>query len=238
MKFSIIIPAYNEEQCLPETLGRISKTLSIAACPSEIIVVDNDSQDRTKQVSEAFGAKVFLEKEHNISRVRNTGAENSNGEVLIFIDADTLVPETLFQKIIAVMEDEKCFGGAVAVEYQDFQRKWMKYYLLGWKFWGTVFNMAQGAAQFCRKSVFEELGGYDQTIFMGEDVEFYWRLSKFAGRHKGYLYFVEHPKVITSARRFDKVSLWKTLLLTHPIFIRLTWRKKSFWKDWYERAVR
>jgi len=238
MKVSVIIPAYNEELALPETLERIGKALSVAACPSEIIVVDNDSQDKTKQLAEAFGAKVFLEKEHNISKVRNTGERNSSGDVLIFIDADTLVPDTIFQKIAAVMEDEKCFGGAVAVGYGDFERKWMRFYLMGWAFWGKLFNMAQGAAQFCRKSIFEELEGYDQTIFMGEDVEFYWRLSKFAKRNKGYLYFVENPKVITSARRFDKMSLWKTFLLTHPIFIRLAWRKKSYWKDWYEKAVR
>ncbi|HKQ78544.1 MAG TPA: glycosyltransferase [Blastocatellia bacterium] len=238
MKISVIVPAYNEEQYLPETLERIDKASSIAACPSEIIVVDNDSRDGTKRIAESFGAKVFLEKEHNIAKVRNTGAKNSNGDVLIFIDADTLVPETLFQKITAAMENEKCFGGAVAVEYEDFERKWMKYYLLGWKFWGTVFNMAQGAAQFCSKTVFERLGGYDQTIFMGEDVEFYWRLSKYARRNNGSLRFVKHPKVKTSSRRFDKMSLWKTFLLTHPIFIRLTWRKMSFWKDWYEKAVR
>ena len=238
MKVSVVIPAYNEEQCLPATLARIGKALSIAACPAEIIVVDNDSRDGTKQVAAAFGVKVLPETEHNISKVRNTGAANSTGDILIFIDADTLVPDTLFQKITAVMEDEKCFGGAVAVEYEGFERKWMKFYLLGWQFWGTVFNMRQGAAQFCRKFVFEEVGGYDPTIFMGEDVEFYWRLAKFARRNKGYLYFVEQPNVITSARRFDRMSLWKTFLLTHPIFIRLTWRKKSFWKDWYEKAIR
>lgn len=238
MKVSVIIPAYNEEQCLPGTLERIYGALSTVPCPSEIIVVDNDSQDRTKQVAESFGARVYPEKEHNISRVRNTGARNSTGDVLIFIDADTLVPEALFQKITAVMADEECYGGAVAVEYEKLERKWMKYYLSGWKFWGRVFNMAQGAAQFCRASAFEKLEGYNQTIFMGEDIEFYWRLSKFAKRNKGYLYFIEHPKVITSSRRFDKMSLWKTLLLTHPIFIRLTWQKKSFWKDWYEKAIR
>ena len=237
--FSVIIPAYNEQDCLPETLRHIGKALASAACTSEIIVVDNDSQDGTARVALDLGAKVVAETEHNISRVRNTGAKNSTGDVLIFIDADTLVPETLFQNILAVMvEDEKCFGGAVAVEYQGFQRQWVKYYLAGWKFWGTVFNMAQGAAQFCQRSVFAQLNGYDPTIFMGEDVEFYWRLSKLAKRNGGYLYFVEDPKVVTSARRFDKMTVWKTLLLTHPIFIRLTWRKKSYWKDWYERAVR
>lgn len=238
MKFSIIIPAYNEEQYLSETLTHIRQALSVATCPSEIIVVDNNSQDRTKEIAESFGATVVLETDHNISSVRNTGAKNSSGDVLIFIDADTLVPETLFQKFLVVMEDERCFGGAVAVEYQGLRRKWMKYYLLGWKFWGRIFNMSQGAAQFCRKAVFDQLKGYDHTIFMGEDVEFYWRLSKFARRHNGYLHFVENPTVVTSARRFNKMSLSRTLLLTHPIFIRLAWRNKSYWKDWYERAVR
>lgn len=238
MKVSLVIPAYNEEQALPETLERIGHALAAAACSSEVVVVDNNSQDKTKQVAENFGANVFLENEHNIGKVRNAGARNSSGDVLIFIDADTLVPETLFQKITAAMEDEKCFGGAVAVEYEDFKRRWMKYYILGWKFWGRFFNMAQGAAQFCRKDAFEELKGYDQTIYMGEDIEFYWRLSEYAKRNNGYLHFVEHPKVKTSARRFDKMSLGKIFLLTHPIFIRLTWRKKSYWKDWYEKAVR
>ncbi len=136
------------------------------------------------------------------------------------------------------MQDEKCFGGAVAVDYERFERKWMKLYLRSWQFWGTFFNMKQGATQFCRKSVFENLGGYDETIYMGEDVMFYWRLSKFAGRANGHLFFIENPKVITSARRFDRMGIWKTLLLTHPLFILLTSKRKKFWRDWYENAVR
>src|SRR6185436_2684218 len=228
MKVSVIIPAYDEEQCLPQTLERINRALSVVACPAEVIVVDNDSRDGTKQVALDFGATVVLERDHNIATVRNTGAKNSTGDVLVFIDADTLVPVTLFQNIASVMEDEKCCGGGVAVDYGHLERKWMKLYLAGWKFWAKLFNIAQGAAQFCRKSVFEELAGYDQTIFMGEDIEFYWRLAKHAKRNGSYLQFIEHPTVTTSARRFDKMSLWKTFLLTHPLFIRLAWRKKSY----------
>jgi glycosyltransferase involved in cell wall biosynthesis len=238
VKLSVIIPAFNEEIFLAKTLGPISNALLIAGCSSEIIVVDNDSQDGTKRVAEACGARVVLEIEHNISRVRNTGAEQSTGDVLIFIDADTFVPETLFQKIAALMEDQRCLGGAVAVQWGDLERRWMRLYLLGGKFWTTVFNMKQGPAQFCRRNVFEKLGGYDTTIFMGEDVEFYWRLSKFARLNGGYLQFIERPAVITSGRRFDKMSILKTFALTNPVLIRLLWRKKSFWKDWYEKPVR
>lgn len=98
--------------------------------------------------------------------------------------------------------------------------------------------MKQGAAQFCRKSVFKEIGGYDETVFMGEDVMFYWRLSKYAKQKNGFLQFIENPKVVTSARRFDQMSVWKILLLTHPTFILFNRRRKSAWKDWYEKAVR
>ena len=77
------------------------------------IVVDNESEDKTRQIAESFGAKVVSESVHNIAKVRNTGGKNASGDVLIFVDADTLVPETLFRKIADAMEDEKCFGGAV-----------------------------------------------------------------------------------------------------------------------------
>jgi len=235
---SVIIPAYNEERYLPETLKRIRQALSVLTSPSELIVVDNESDDETKRIAESFGARLFLEKEHNISRVRNTGARNSGGDVLVFVDADTLIPELLLQEIVARMKDEKCFGGAVSVAYETSRRRWIKFYLLGWKFWEKVFNAKQGATQFCRREAFTELGGYDESIYLGEDVEFYWRLSKLAKRKQGFLLFIENLKVTTSARRFDKMSWWKTILLTNPLLIRLAWKRKGFWKDWYEKAAR
>ncbi len=238
MKISIVVPAYNEEKCLPATLEKIGAATANCDCESEVIVVDNESTDKTAQIAKDFGAKVVSEIEHNIAKVRNTGAKNAGGDVLIFVDADMLVPETLFQIIADRMKNEKCFGGAVAVDYEPFERQWMKYYLRGGELWQTVFNWRQGATQFCRKSVFHEIGGYDETIFMSEDVQFYRQLAKHAKQNDAYLFFVEEPRVVTSARRFDKMSLWKTLLLTNPMFFVLTSRKKWFWKDWYEKAVR
>jgi glycosyltransferase involved in cell wall biosynthesis len=235
---SIIIPAYNEERYLPETLKRIGQALSVADSPSEIIVVDNGSQDKTKRIAESMGAKVCSESEHNISKVRNTGAKNSVGDILIFVDADTLVPPTLFQEMIKVMRDEKCFGGAVSVAYGDFKRRWLKFYILGWRFWEAVFHTRQGATQFCRSEAFTVLNGYDENIYMGEDVEFHWRLAKLAKSKNGYVSFIKNPKVTTSTRRFDKMSWAKIILLTNPLFIGFTWKRRRFWKDWYEKAVR
>jgi cellulose synthase/poly-beta-1,6-N-acetylglucosamine synthase-like glycosyltransferase len=165
--------------------------------------------------------------EHNISAVRNAGASATAGDLLVFIDADTLVPDTLFETIAAAMEDDRCVGGAVAVRYGPIARRWMALYLTGWRFWSRIFSMKQGAAQFCRRDAFEALGGYDQTIFMSEDIDFYWRLARFARQRGGHLRFIERPSVVTSTRRFDRISPWRTLLLTHPVIIRLARRRRA-----------
>jgi len=238
MRLSIIIPAYNEEKYLPETLKRIAAALSFADCDSEVIVVDNESEDETRQVAENAGAKVVSETVHNIGKVRNTGAENASGDVLIFVDADTLVPDTLFRKIAQAMEDEKCFGGAVSVEYGEFTRKWLKYYFWGWQFWENILNTKQGATQFCCRAAFHKIGGYNETIYMGEDVEFYWRLTKYARHQQGNLFFIQNPKVKTSARRYSQMSWWKILVITHPFFMLPAAKSKRFWKDWYEKPIR
>ena len=237
MKFTVVIAAYNEEKLLPETLRAVREAAD--GLPHEIIVVDNESTDQTAQIAKESGAQVVAESERNIAKVRNTGAENASGELLIFIDADTIVHPALFRKILdATAADEKCFGGAVSVEYGEFERGWMKYYLYGWKFWEKFFNMKQGAAQFCRREVFANLGGYDTGIYVGEDLEFYWRLTKFARQNAGHLFFIEEPKVKTSPRRLDKIPFLKTFVLMNPIYIRLLWRKKSFWEFWYEKTIR
>lgn len=236
MKFTVVIPAFNEENYLPDTLRAVAVAAADLSCA--IIVVDNESTDKTANIAKDFGATVISESEHNIGKVRNTGAKSAEGDFLIFLDADTIVPSDLFLKIHEAMKDEKCLGGAAAVEYGEFERKWMRYYIFAWKFWEKFFNMKQGAAQFCRREVFETLGGYDTGIYVGEDIEFYWRLTKFARKNGGRVFFIEQPKVKTSPRRLDKIPFWKTFFIMNPIYIRLLWRRKDFWKFWYEKTVR
>lgn len=217
-----------------------SISIALSGCDPafELIVVDNESTDKTAAIAAEFGANVVREPVHNISKVRNSGAHSVTGDVLIFVDADTEVPPGLFKKIAASMKDEKCFGGAVSVEYGELRRRWVKYYLLAWKFWEKFLNTKQGATQFCRKTVFGELNGFDEKIFVGEDVEFYWRLSKLAQKRNGYVDFITEPKVKTSSRRFNEMSLSGILLRTNPFFGRFNWQRKAAWKDWYEKTIR
>lgn len=233
---SVIIPAFNEEAYLPATLGALQEAAK--GLLVELIVVDNGSTDRTRAIAIEYGARVVPELVHNIGRVRNAGAWTASGATLVFVDADTLVPKTLLQAILTEMQRGECAGGAVAVDYSVLKRRWMRLYLRGWKFWGRVFNMKQGAAQFCRREAFTALGGYDESIYVGEDVHFYWQLSRWARQNRQRMAFLDRPKVVTSARRFDQMGVVKSLVLTHPLVIWLFWKKPDIWRDWYVRLIR
>jgi glycosyltransferase involved in cell wall biosynthesis len=238
MRLSIIIPAFNEEKLLPETLRRIRSAMESLSNECELIVVDNESTDKTREIAESFNAKILTESIKNIGAIRNVGAKAARGKTFVFFDADTFIPETLLTVIDERMRDPKCFGGAVDVEYGEFKRWWLPFFSRAWKFWGPVFNMKQGAAQFYRKEVFEALSGYDERIYLGEDIDIYWRMTKYARNNGGTLSFIEDPKVTTSPRRFDKMSLWDTLFLTHPVYILLNWKRSKPWRQWYDGSVR
>ena len=98
--------------------------------------------------------------------------------------------------------------------------------------------MVQGATQFCRRDVLEQVGGYDEQAWIGEDVDFYRALQRCARASGGTVRFIEQPCVQAPSRRFDKWPLWKTLLWTNPLFIALFRRRKAFWTGWCLRPVR
>ena len=114
---SVIIPAFNEAGYLPRTLDRLraaeGNLRASAAVAVEIAFVDNGSTDRTAEVAETAGVSVVRQPQHNIARVRNAGTAAAPHDVLIFLDADTLVPADLLLTIAQEMADAECAGGAV-----------------------------------------------------------------------------------------------------------------------------
>lgn len=237
MLVSVIIPAFNEASCLGETLTSLNRAKASlhneTNVTAEIIVVDNNSEDSTADVARMFGATVATEKRHNIAVVRNCGARVSRGEVLVFVDADTLVPEKLLMRIASTMSDSNCLGGAVDTDYRP-RKLTVRIYLQSWRVLGKLMGMAQGATQFCRREVFFALNGYDETLFMGEDVDLYWRLKRIAKRRNGHVCFIEDMQVVPSTRRFDQWPFWRTLICTNPCYVFAFRRKKSAWTGWYK----
>ena len=176
MKFCIIIPAFHEEGYLPATLDAVevasAHLLNREDVDVETIVVDNNSVDGTAEVVRSKGATVVEEAVQGISRARNTEARHAGGDVLVFVDADVLIPESLLAEINSVMSDSKCVDGGVDVDYRP-NRRTMHIYLGIWRVLVRLTDMVQGSTHFCRKEVFVEVGGYDERAWIGEDVDFY-----------------------------------------------------------------
>ncbi len=241
MKLSIIVPAFNEEAYIGPTLDSIQSAASRLQAHSdaevEAIVVDNNSADSTAAVASAKGATVVHEPVQGIARARNTGARDAEGDVLVFVDADVNMPDALLEAIHEAMRDPACVGGGVDVDYRPVRLS-MRLYVRAWRLLARLTGMVQGATQFCRKGVFEQVGGYDEKVWIGEDVDFYWSLKRYAKKSDVVVRFIRSPRVQPSTRRFDKWPVWKVLVWTNPLFISLFRRRKRFWAGWHSHAVR
>jgi glycosyltransferase involved in cell wall biosynthesis len=238
---SVIIPAFNEEDYLDDTLDRLGAAERFLRAKADsavqILVVDNSSTDRTAAIARDRGLTVINEPDHQIAKVRNAGARAADHDILIFVDADTLVPPALLVRVAEAMADPSCAGGAVdAVCHPG--RSLLKVYLRVWRAVGAIAAMAQGACQFCRREVFFELGGYGETLFMGEDIDFYWRLRTLARQRKLRTCFIRDIQVAPSARRFDRWPLWRTLVWTNPLVVMALRRRRSSWTGWYHDTPR
>ena len=102
-KISIIIPTINEANNLPLLLSDLSSIQK----ESEIIIVDCGSEDKTIEIANIYGAKVFISKERNRGLQLNIGAKNSKGDWLIFLHADTRLTHDCFKKINSVFIGDK-----------------------------------------------------------------------------------------------------------------------------------
>ena len=107
-KISIIIPTYNESQHLPLLLS----DLSISNDEAEIIIVDCNSKDKTKEIGKLYGSKIYKSKEKNRGLQLNIGAKKATGKWLIFIHADSRIRKDWLKKVKSVIRfDDKsvCF---------------------------------------------------------------------------------------------------------------------------------
>ena len=114
MRISVIVPAFNEERLLGETLHQVSRAMTPFAqrqWATELIVCDNNSTDRTAEVARAAGARVVFEPVNQIARARNCGAAAATGDWLIFVDADSHPGAELFEDVAAQIESGRRLAG-------------------------------------------------------------------------------------------------------------------------------
>jgi glycosyltransferase involved in cell wall biosynthesis len=161
---SFIVPAYNEEALIGQTLQAIDSAAQNLDEPCELIVADDASSDQTAAIAEAHGARVIRVNLRQIAAARNAGARHARGERLIFVDADTVVSEAVVRAAVEAM-NRGAAGGGSAVRFEGQVPRYAEFMqpLLVRLF--RAAGLACGCFLFCTREAFDAAGGFDEALF-------------------------------------------------------------------------
>ncbi|MCX6147754.1 MAG: glycosyltransferase [Candidatus Kapabacteria bacterium] len=243
--FSLIIPTYQEEKILEHSLSLYTKELR-DKFGFELIVSDGGSTDNTLTIAKEYADKIAYHKTNerqNISQGRNRGAEQANSDYLVFINADA-EPKDLEQFFNLIIEFTLGNGkyakyDAIATYVTSFPDQTFLKDKLFYAFFNFYFSfllkiglgMGRGECQILKKSTFDNLGGYNENIFAGEDFDLYRRVNL-----DGKVVFANDIIIYESPRRFRKYGYLRTILLWFVNSISVWAIGKSISKEW--EAVR
>ncbi len=201
---SFVIPAFNEEAMIGRTIDAVHAAARAAGETYEIVVADDGSTDRTAEIARERGARVVPVRHRQISATRNSGARAAEGDALIFVDADTLVNGELLGATVAALRAGAVGGGCVV----DFDGRLPLYSRLMLLVLGPAyraFGLAAGCFVFCSRQAFHDTGGFDESLFAGEEVYFSRALAR-RGR-----FVILKERVLTSGRKLRTHSMLEVL---------------------------
>ena len=225
LKVSIVIPAFNEERLLGETLRHVQAARAAFIrlhWDSELIVCDNNSSDRTAEIARAGGATVVFEPINQIGRARNSGAAAATGDWLIFVDADSSPTAELFADVAEQIKSGKCLAGGSTIQMEPGYPK-ANLLTKGWNLVSRWKRMLAGSFIFCETAAFRKVGGFSSELFAGEELELSNRLKKLARETNRKIVILHRHPMLTSAR---KMRLYKTSELW-AFFLRAACNQKK-----------
>ena len=234
--YSVVIPAYNEESFLPETLACVKASMGkVGEFTGEVIVVDNNSTDRTADVAADRGLRVVFEEHRQIARARNAGAAAARGRYLIFVDADTHISPTLLRRALSALDTGRVCGGGTVIIFDRKVNAAASITLWFWRLLSKRFHWAAGSFVFCRREAFAAIGGFDERFYASEEIHFSQALKRWAKRNRLRVVVLDEP-AITSSRKLD----WFTWGQIARTFLRLglnlsLLRNREACRFWYDR---
>lgn len=203
MDYSVVIPAYNEEVWLARSLPALREAMGSVDSSGEMIVVDNNSTDRTAAVASEHGATVVFEPVRQISRARNAGARVARGKYLIFVDADTILSGELLRAALANLAGGACCGGGVRIVFDRPLPGYVQWITNLWNRLALKYGLAAGCFVFCLREAFDAAGGFSERVFASEELWFSRGISRW-GRDRGMEFrILADPPIVTSSRKLD-----------------------------------
>jgi glycosyltransferase involved in cell wall biosynthesis len=201
---SFVVPAYNEEQLLGRTLQALNEAGRAVGEPFEVVVVDDASTDRTAEVACQYGARVVPVNHRQIAATRNAGARDSSGELLIFVDADTVVTTAAVREAVGAMR-AGAVGGGCAFQFDGRVPLYGRVLAMVTLPLYRLLGFACGCFLFCTRAAFVAVGGFDERMYGAEEAI----MSRALRRHGPFV--VLRECVTTSGRKLRAHSAREVL---------------------------
>lgn len=204
---SIIIPVVNEALNIDKYLSKFSNLLN-----TEIIFVDGGSEDNTVELIEKKGFNVIKSPVKMRSFQMNLGAKNAQGDTLLFLHGDSILPPHYLTSIKNILAEKNTIAGAFCLKI-DSEKKVFRFIELMVNWRSHILELPYGdQGIFIKKAVFQEISGFKEMPIM-EDFELVKRLQKL-GKIR-----IASETIITSARRWQKLGIVKTTLINQLMII-------------------
>lgn len=228
---SFVIPAYDEEAFIGRTIASIRAAAGPLGRPYEIVVADDASRDGTARVARAAGARVVAVSCRHIAATRNAGGRAARGDMLFFVDADTLVSARVLRSAVDAL-DAGAVGGGAGMRFDAAAPWWARALIAATVRLQRAVLLAAGCFVFCTRTAFDAVGGFDERYFCAEE----WVFSNALKRHGRFV--VLREAVITSERKADGASTRRIALLVHGIMMRglAGLRDRRYCGFWYDRG--
>ena len=238
MKISVIVPAFNEEKLIAESLESICQAMETFAgrgWEGELIVCDNNSTDRTAELARAAGAMVVFEPVNQIARARNKGAAAASGDWLVFVDADSQPSRELFEEMMDTIQAGRHLAGGCTLKLAG-SHGLAGWIASGWNWVSRIGCYAAGSFIFCEAAAFREIGGFDNQLYATEELDLSRRLKRLAGKTGKRMIILHRHPLVTSARKIHLYSRREHLRFLARAILR--WRRTLTDRDachtWYD----
>jgi glycosyltransferase involved in cell wall biosynthesis len=240
VRFSVLIPVHNEAAFLGRCLASVQKAAEPFPGEVETVVCLNRCTDESEAIARAAGARIITEDAKCLSTIRNAAARAACGEILVTLDADSVMSANLLVMVDRKLQAERVVGGGVWISADRISLgiAVTGFLILLYLLWHRI----SCGSFWCRRADFLAIGGFDETMLSAEDLDFAIRLKRF-GRSRGQKFVTLYrAHIVTSSRKFDHFGDWYFLHNLPQTLKLLGGRDRhgadKFWYDWKKNAGR
>ncbi len=225
VKYSLIVPAYNEEKYIANCLKSLKNQ---SYKDFEIIVINNNSTDKTKEIARRYTKRIYDEKKKGYIYAMNKGAKKAKGKYMCECAADTIYPRNWLKKVDHEFKKDNSLAGVYG-SFNIYDANWVINFLSGFCY--DLFNyiaillgmrFTVGSNFVYRRDLFLKLNGFSKDNKHSPDLRLGKRLMKY-----GKIKYNRNIRASTSFRRIKKIGIIPSAYLFIKLYMSLIFNKNS-----------